>query len=141
MSMLVKFTNPATSATYTWERNPSADTVTPKSRQVERTSTTGNVGAVKQQGDDGTYILDWQINILDAAMETALWEWYMLSRTQTIYVTDWAGEEYEVQIVAISRQRVPGALALTNNQYMVYEVQMEVYRFISGPLATAGVIP
>jgi hypothetical protein len=133
---LVKFTDPKTGSTYTWERNPSTEQPWGKTRQIERTSNTGNVGAVKQQGDDGPLILDWQINVLDQAMETELWQWYVLSDSQTIYVTDWDGEEYEGQIILLTRSRQNAS-----TEYAVYECQFEVYRLISGVLATAGVTP
>lgn len=135
---LVTFTNPLTSATYQWEVNPTADQEQPltKQRAIERTANTGHVGAVKQQGDDGPLILDWQIIVQSSAMELALWQWYTLCRTQTIYVTDWTGEEYEGQIILLSRARKASATG-----YSVWQVQFEIYRLISGPLATAGVTP
>ncbi len=136
MSQVV-FTDPRTSATYTWTHNPSADyQPASKARNIERTSNTANVGAMKQQGDDGPFILDWTINVLTTAQETALWQWYMLCKLQTIYVTDWDGEEYEGQIILLSRQR-----QLATAEYAVYEMQFECYAFISGVLATAGVSP
>lgn len=132
----VIFTNPLTAATYTWPVNPAADSEQPlsKVRQIERTSNTGTVGAVKQQGDDGPLILDWQINVQTSAMETALWQWYVLCRTQTIYVTDWDGEQYEGQIIDLSRAR-----KVASTQYAVYQIQFEIWRCISGILFTAGV--
>ena len=133
---LVVFTNPVTAGTYTWEVNPTADSEQPltKQRVIERTSNTGNVGTVKQQGDDGPLIFDWQIDVRSSGMETALWQWYVLCKTQTIYVTDWDGEEYEGQIIMLSRARKTGS-----PEYAVYQLQFEVYRLLSGVLATAGV--
>jgi hypothetical protein len=138
MTTLVKFTNPITAGTYTWEVNPSADNEQPlsKARQITRTSNTADVGAVKQQGDDGPLILDWQINVPTRAMATALWEWYVLCRTQTIYVTDWDSDEYEGQLIFVSRARKVG-----NPPYSVCETQFEVWRLISGVLFDAGVTP
>lgn len=136
---LVTFTDPQTSDTYQWPRNPSSEATAQKERQIERTSNTANVGATKQQGDDGPIILDWTINVLTTAMEIELWEWYMLSKLQTIYLTDWDGEEYEGQIIQLYRQRVPAGG--DRGEYAVYNFQFEVYRFISGVLATAGVTP
>ncbi|HXO84596.1 MAG TPA: hypothetical protein VN803_03625 [Gemmatimonadales bacterium] len=133
---LVVFTDPRTASTYTWEVNPTADNEHPlmKPRTIERTSKTGNVGAVHQQGDDGPLIIDWMVTVTSPAMELALWQWYVLCKSQTIYVTDWQGEEYEGQIIYLSRERKAGA-----TPYAIYEVQIEVYRLISGILATAGV--
>ena len=56
MSQVV-FTDPRTSSTYTWPSNPTTEGALDKARQIERTSNTGNVGATKQQGDDGPLIL------------------------------------------------------------------------------------
>lgn len=125
----VTFTDPRTGATYQWERNPSADTEQPvsKTRTIERTSTTGNVGAVKQQGDDGPLILDWQIIVLTDAMWQELKAFYVLCDTQTIYVTDWDGDEYEGQIILLSKARKVG-----NPPYRVCQVQFEIYRVLSG---------
>jgi hypothetical protein len=130
----VTFTNPRTSATYSWPANPSSENALTKQITIERTSNTGNVGATRQQGDDGPLILDWQVFAKTSAMETALWQWYVLSRKQTVYVTDWDGDQYEGQIILLSRQRLLGSPP-------TYEVQFEVYRCISGLLATAGVTP
>ena len=141
MSQVV-FTNPANGNTYTWPVNTTTENAVNKTRQIERTSTTGNVGVVKQQGDDLSYILDWTINVHGPsgnAMEIALWEWYMLSRTQTIYLTDWMGEEYEGQIILVTRTRQPAQL--NGQPWAIYQVQFEVYAFLSGVLATAGVTP
>lgn len=135
----VTFTNPRDSSTYSWPRNPSSEQPASKVRNIERTSNTGNVGSVKQQGDDGALILDWSIICETRAMEVALLTWYVTSKTQTIYVTDWDGEEYEVQIIAVSRQRVPSGGS--SGEYAVYDLQLEVYRFISGVWFDAGVTP
>lgn len=139
MIQQVTFTNPATGATYVWERNPSADGETAgfKQRNISRTSRTAtHVGPVRQQGDDGPIIHDWTINVLSSAMEEELWSWYVLCNTQTILVTDWDGDQYEGQIIYLSRAR-----KAASTQYAVYEIQFEVYRLISGVLATAGVTP
>jgi hypothetical protein len=133
------FTNPATSATYAWPANPNAEQAAVKARTIERTSNTGNVGAAKQQGDDGSLIFDYSVNVLSSAMETQLWEWYVLCRTQTVYVTDWLGEQYEGQIIALSRQRQTAQV--NGNPWAVYDLQFEVWAFRSGPLYTAGVNP
>jgi hypothetical protein len=146
MSQQVLFTNPKTGATYIWPINPGYDGVTQaaqKQRQIERTSNTANVGATKQQGDDGPYIIHWEPLIFHAAHETALWQWYAICKLQTIYLTDWNGEECEGQIITLSRQQI-GALGGpgdTNSRlfYCKYVFEFEVYRFISGVLANAGV--
>jgi hypothetical protein len=134
--MNVTFTNPADNSTYVWPRNPLTEGAHEKPRNIERTSKTGNVGATKQQGDDGPYILDWTVDAFDSSFETALWTWYVLCQKQTIYLTDWLGEQNEGQIITLSRQRINDI-----QHHAQYLMQFEVYRFISGPLATAGVNP
>jgi hypothetical protein len=142
-----EFYNPANGDTYSWPLNPpfNGETAAQKLRQIERTANTGIVGATKQVGDDGPYILDWKVNVFTEAFERALWTWWQICKTQTIYLTDWNGEAYEGQIIELTRQRV-GALAGpgdTNARgfYCVYEMQYEVWSFISGVLAAAGVQP
>lgn len=146
MSQQVVFTNPRTGGTYTWPINPGYDGVTQamqKQRQIQRTSNTGNVGATKQQGDDGPAIMHWEPLIFHQAHETALWQWYVLCKTQTIYLTDWNGETFEGQIITLGRQWV-GAIAgpgdtTARRGYAKYVFEFEVYRFVSGVLASAGV--
>lgn len=143
----VTFINPKTNATYVWPVNPPPDgpQQTQKLRQIQRASNTGNVGVTKQQGDDGSFILHWTFNVFHAAHQQALWQWYMICKSQTIYLTDWEGNEYEGQIIAVGEQW-QGALAGpgdTNARmgYAKMEMQFEVYRFVSGYMATAGVTP
>jgi hypothetical protein len=139
------FTNPANGNTYVWPVNPHSEATAQRLRQIERTSNTGNVGATKQQGDDGPHILDFEVNVRStptsttAAMETALWQWYVLARKQTIYFTDWTGDKYEGQIIAMQRQRQLGPV--NGSGWAVYQVLFEVYAFLAGPLADAGVTP
>lgn len=137
MSQVI-FTDPRTGNTYTWERNPTIDTEQPgaKIRNIERTSNTANVGAVKQQGDDGPLIFDWQVSVTSTAQRQALWTWYMLCKTQTIYVTDWEGAQYEGQVVFLSEAR-----KASESGYSVFQMQFECYRLISGILYNAGVVP
>ena len=140
----VTFTDPRTANTYAWPANPNIENTASKARIIERTSNTGNVGSMKQQGDDGPLILDWQIIVQSVTMETALWQWYTLSKLQTIYVADWDLEQWEGQIIMLSRQRVAsGSIPAggVTSEYATYQMQFEVYRCISGVLATAGVTP
>lgn len=141
----VTFTNPADGTTYVWPHNPPPDSIQPaqKQRQIDRTSNTGNVGAVKQQGDDGAFIIHWEPVIYVEAHETALWTWYQLCGRQSIYLTDFNGEQFEGQIITLSRQQI-GVLAgpgdiMERGFYCKYVFEFEVWRFISGPLASAGV--
>lgn len=144
----VTFTDPNTADTYVWPVNPGYDGQTQpaqKQTQIDRTSNTGNVGSVKQQGDDGPYIIHWEPLVFHTAHETALWTWYALSKKQSIYLADFDGEEYEGQIITLARQKIgvlrgPGD---TNERkfYTKYVFEFEVWAFRSGVLADAGVQP
>lgn len=142
----VTFQNPKTGATYVWGINPGYDAVTTpaqKQRQIERTSNTANVGATRQQGDDGPYIIHWEFSVFTEAMEEALWEWYALSKLQSIYMTDFRGDQYEGQIITLGSSEIgvlsgPGD-ATVRGFYDKYVFEFEVWRFMSGRLAVAGV--
>lgn len=141
----VTFTDPRTGDTYAWPNNPPPDGITAaqKQRQIDRSSNTGNVGAVKQQGDDGPFVIHWTPLVFTQAHELALWQWYKKCKTRTILLTDFAGEVFEGQITTLARQQI-GALAGPGETrdrgfYVRYEFEFEVYRFVSGVMATAGV--
>jgi hypothetical protein len=140
-----RFQNPANGTTYTWPINHSDEEESGKTRTIERTANTGSVGAVKQQGDDGPIILRWKGTILTRAQLVAMWTWFNLCRTQTIYLRDFDGQEYEGQITTFTPQR---KRTLRNprdtsapNHYWTYSFEFEVYRFVSGDMLTAGVTP
>lgn len=141
----VTFTDPKTGTAYPWPNNPPYDGPAPagKQRNIQRTSNTGNVGATKQQGDDGPYIINWNVAVYTRAHVVAMWVWYNLSKLQTIYLTDWEGSQFEGQIIDLQEQWV-GAMAGPGDTkprlgYTKMVFQFEVYRFISGPLFDAGV--
>lgn len=145
----VTFTDPKTGDTYVWPHNPDHDALSAqpsqKQRQIDRTSSTGNVGLVKQQGDDGPYIIHWEPLIYSRAHEQALWVWWQLCKLQTIHLTDIEGDVYEGQIITLSRA-LYGALGGpddigTRGFYAKYVFEFEVYSFVSGMMADAGVSP
>jgi hypothetical protein len=133
-----RFTNPANGATYDWLKNHSEEDGAGKTRNIERTANTGSVGAVKQQGDDGPLLLRWKGTILQRSQLQAMWTWWNLCRTQTIYLRDFDGEEYEGQITSFVPQRHS---TLRNPRdpsaplhYWTYDFEFEIYRVISGDL-------
>lgn len=147
MPQQCRFTNPKTGSFYVWTLNPGFQGVTQpatKQRNITRTSNTANVGATKQQGDDGAYILHWEPEIFHRSQEEALWTWYKLCKTQSIYFTDFDGSEYEGQIIALGKQEIgvlagPGD-ATERMMYAKYVFEFEVWRFLAGPQAVAGVV-
>lgn len=140
------FTNPANGDTYEWPVNHSDEDATGKTRQITRSANTGSVGAVRQQGDDGATVLTFNGVINTRAQLQQFWAWYALSRTQTIYLTDYDGQEYEVQITAFQPKRVRKLTSIARDpgmphHYYTYTITMEVLRFIAGDMASAGVTP
>lgn len=145
--MQVRFTNPKDGTFYDWPINPPYEgpQQSQKQRNIDRQSNTANVGATKQQGDDGPYIIHWEVEVFHTAHEAAMWHWYQLCKTQTIYLRDWNANSFEGQITSLSDQWVgviagPGDATLRGG-YVKFDFSFEVWRFISGLMATAGVKP
>lgn len=141
-----RFTNPANGDHYDWSVNHSDEEPTGKARNISRTANTGNVGAVRQQGDDGATVLTFSGKINTRAQLQQFWAWYVLSKTQTIYLTDYDGQEYEVLITAFQPKRVRKLMSVSRDpgmpyHYYTYTITMEVLRFIAGDMASAGVTP
>lgn len=142
-----QFTNPANGDTYVWPWNPGFTDETQyygKQRQIDRESNTGNVGETKQQGDDGPFIIHIEPHVYSEAFEIALWQWWQLCKSQTIRFTDVGGDVYEGQIVTLQKQRygalggLPGDVN-SRGFFVQYTFEFEVYSFVSGIMATAGV--
>lgn len=141
-----RFTNPANGAFYDWPRNHSEEEEAGKTRNITRGPNTGNIGLIKTQGDDGPMLLRYRGFIVHRAQYIAMWSWYKLCRTQTIYFTDFDGQVYEVQITSFTPKRVRKHQAVSpdatmKGHYYEYGIEMEVYRFVTGDLATLGVTP
>jgi hypothetical protein len=133
-----RFTNPATGAFYDWDINhdPEGEELAGKTRQITRTPNTSGGGVVLQQGEDGSYVIKL----------SAMWAWYRLCRTQTIYFRDFDGQDFEVVISSFQSKR-KGKLGPSGRDPSVpyhfweYTIEMTVVKFRSGDLATVGVLP
>lgn len=138
------FTDPATGNTYQWLINHDEEEDGGKTRTINRAGLTSNVGTVKQQGEDGPLMLRFRGTILDRSQYQAMWAWFELSRSQTIYFTDFDGQAFEVQITSFTPKRLRKARSpqrdpSTPLHYWQYGIEMEVYRVIAGDLI--GVAP
>lgn len=142
-----RFENPANGEIYQWPVNHDEEEEMGRARTISRSATTGNVGMVRQQGEDGPLILKWRGKILHRSQFQAMWRWFEISRTQTIWVADFDGNRYEVQITAFTPKRVR---KLSNHgrdkvntpwHYWEYGIEMEVIKVLWGDLVVAGVIP
>lgn len=140
-----RFINPANNATYNWGINHTEEEATGKARQISRVSNTGATGVVRQQGDDGPFTLQLTGTILDRAQLQAMWTWYALCRTQTIYFYDADNQGYEVQITDFAPKRVRTLWnardASARNFIWQYTITMDIYRFLAGDMVTSGVTP
>lgn len=139
------FINPANGHRYDWPVNHDTEDAVSKARAITRTSTTNNVGVVRQQGDDGPLTLQYSGTILHRAQLREFWAWYALCRAQTVYFYDFDGQGFEVQITTFSPVRKP---TLRNPRdpsaplhYWTYSITLDVYRMLAGDMADAGVTP
>lgn len=141
-----KFTNPATAEEYSWVINHSDEEAFGKARNITESAPTGNVGLVKQQGDDGPLIKTLSGTILDRSQYQAMWQWFNLCASQTIYFTDFDGQKFEVQITSFLPQLHRKLTAASRDpsmpsSYWTYTISLEVYACLEGDLAEAGVTP
>lgn len=141
-----RFTNPANGDFYDWILNHTDEEAFGKARNITESAPTGNVGLVKQQGSDGPLVKTLSGTILDRSQYKAMWEWFVLSGSQTIYFTDFDGQQFEVQITSFLPQLKRKLTSASRdpsmpNSYWSYTIAMEVYGLIAGDLADAGVTP
>jgi hypothetical protein len=139
------FINPGTLEVYRWHLNhkPDGDKGTAKKRTIEGTANTGAVGLVRQQGADEPLVLKREGTLFNLEQEEAMWRWYELCKSQTIFFVEFNGDAYEVQITSFSvtRKGTGGPTRGGERFYATYEVEMEVYTVLTGVLAAAGVGP
>jgi hypothetical protein len=140
-----RFTNPADGSFYDWQINHADEDAVSKSRNITRSGTTDNVGVVRQQGDAGPLTLKYSGTILHRAQLVEFWRWFEISRDQTIYFTDFDGQEFEVQITEFSPQR---HRTLRNPRdpsaplhYWTYSITLDVFAIRTGDMLDAGVTP
>lgn len=141
------FTDPAGDrATYSWVVNHSDEEDFGKERSIETGANTANTGLVRQQSDDKPMVIRVQGTILHAAQHQEFIAWWKLCGSQTIYFTDFAGDEYEVLLTSYRplRKRTirnPRDYANAPLWYWTYEMEMQVIRFRNGPWADEDVNP
>lgn len=132
-----RFTNPITSATYDWPINHNEEEDSGRVSEMTFEANSSNVGLVGTQGELQPLVLKYQGTILTEAQVIAMLGWFALCRTQTIYYTDPAGDQYEVVIASFlpRRQRVArNQRDLVNAETFIwkYTIEMAVVRVISG---------
>lgn len=139
-----RFTNPLTGAIYDWPLNHETEEDLGKRNSLEVTFNTGSGLPVFQQGNSDPMTLRFEGRALTEAHITNLWGWFGLTRTQTVYFRDFAGDEYEVIITDFRPRRIRAAKNLrdlTNAPLntWTYTIEMTIIRVRSGPLLAAGI--
>lgn len=131
-------------ADYPWPLNHTDEDPVGKKRNISYGANTAGTGLIKQQSDSSPLVLRWKGRILEESQNQAFWEWFQLCESQTIYVEDFAGAQYEVTISDYEPTRrgvVRNSRGGTTNPDYIYEytLEMQVIRVISGP--AAGITP
>lgn len=132
-----KFVDPRTGDEYEWHNNHDEEEESGRSRNISATANTGNVGLVRQAGDMDPFTLKWSGKILRRAQHDALWSWFKLCEHQTIYLGDFDGQEYEVQIVDLRTKRHRGEVVSQsglNHHYWTYTIEFHVFAFLDGDM-------
>jgi hypothetical protein len=138
-----RFVNPANGAEYVWHTSHSDEAERPVSRNIAARLTTGHNRVLHESPGEPTR-MRWQGKIFHRAQLQAFWSWYRLCDTQTIYLYDFDGQGYEVQIESFAPTRVrklsyTGKDPSMPHHYYSYEITFLVYRFIAGDEAAMGV--
>lgn len=133
-----KFIDPLTADSYEFQVNHNDENEGGQAREISHLANTGNVGLVRSQGDKTPMVLSWTGTILHASQYAEMWRWFELCETQSIYLEDFAGDKYEIQITAFRphRKRV-----VRNSKdpsipyhYWTYTLEMEVLKILEGDL-------
>jgi hypothetical protein len=130
------FRDPATGVTYNWAVNHTEESSIAKSRQMADGGATDNIGLVPQQGAATPLILTWKGTFFDPEQLTEFLHFWELCEDHSIYLTDFAGDLYEVLITDFSPQRVA---ANRNPKFpdltwvWTYDITMRVLTAFSGP--------
>lgn len=132
-----KFENPSNAQSYSWAINHFEEEASGKRRSIERAANTANTGLIRQQNDDQPLVFRYSGTILTEAHFKEMVKWFQLTKTQTIYFHDFAGDSYEVIITSFEPTR---HYALRNdkdpvnapNHYWKYSIEIEVIRVIDG---------
>src|SRR3954467_15778758 len=99
------FYNPASGEGYDWPVNHSEENSFGKTRQVSTGANSANTGLTMQQGDDEPMVIELTGTILHSSQHAAMIRWFAISKQQTVYFTDFAGDSYEVVILAYTPTR------------------------------------
>lgn len=138
-----RFTNPATSGFYDWPLNHEEEEAEGRERTITHTAPTGGTGVVRQQGEESPIVIKLKGKIKLRTQFTQFWFWFDLCKVQTIYFRNFDNQVAEVQITSYTPRRVRNLKRPNDPEqhHWEYEMEMEVYRWVSGDLHDVGVTP
>lgn len=133
------FTNPANGDQFTWPVNHDTEDLGGRTRSISYGGNTLEVGLVRQQGDDLPLQFKYSGTLFTQAAIQRMFDFFNLGRTQTIYLTDFSGAQYEVLITDFTpvRKRVVRNVHDPVNAptwIWTYSITMDVVTIISGYL-------
>lgn len=120
---------------YAWQINHSEEQPVSKSRQMGDGAPTSNVGLIPQQGPATPIIFQWKGTIFDIGQLTEMLAWWQLCETQSIYLIDFSGAEYEVIIEDFAQNRKGVARNprdVTRPWIWEYTINMRILHVYSG---------
>lgn len=129
------FLDPLTSETYAWPINHDEEDEGGKTRNIEHTGNTAQTGLVRQQSDPDPIVLKLRGAMNTHAQVRKTIQFFNKCEDRTIFFTDFAGDVYEVIILAFrpKRQRTvrnSHDLANAPDHFWKYDLEMEVVRSI-----------
>jgi hypothetical protein len=132
-----KFTNPANGAEYVWPLNHDEEGESGRDRSVQSSSNVGGTRTIQTQGELTPIRFQWSGKHLQDAHHTSLIGWQNLCETQTIILTDFAGDQYEGLITSYKykRQRVAFNSRQPDKPWTwTYTLEFTVTRVLAGTL-------
>jgi hypothetical protein len=129
---------------YEWHINHDEEGDFGKERRISHGANTATTGLVRQQADDDPLIMQLSGVILHQAQYDEMIAWFALSKTQTLYFEDFAGDRYEILFTSFKPKRFrtiknPRDFANAPYWFWKYELTFEVVRFLtSNPWSAAG---
>lgn len=153
MRVANRFTDPLTGAFWDWNINHNDETGTAAKGGgqggLERNYTisapvSGGIH-IRQEGAPDPLSFSWKGTALTRAQHQQFLAWYKLCDTQTLYLRDFSGDEYEVVITAYIWSRKPVAQNrndMTNASTWVYDFQidLDVIAARAGDVHDAGIV-
>jgi hypothetical protein len=109
-------------------------------RNITYSAPTSGAITIRQEASPDPLSFSWKGTALTRAQHQQFLHWYGLSREQTIYLRDFSGDEFEVQILSYIPTRNPVAQNrndMTNAPLWTYDYQIDidVIAVISGDYA------